>query len=222
MQAVPAEEFLRWMIGVGIDFDARYPDYLALVPPCEHARFWVLPPDPANWPRLMATLLSGLDEWSSGYLWPLSRSWPLSANSPWHAAEARDVVVHSLSRQEGVRDVVLRGVGIPDGWTGAIRFDRNEEDKVIAILFAFAVFASHLGDDLYFVPVHGRQLIQTDHHDVIHVDCRSVERIDNLVKHMAEAEYKLPTELPDATFIRPAWMIYDPETPLANGAAEPD
>ena len=61
-------------------------------------------------------------------------------------------------------------------------------------------------DDLFFIPDHGRQLLQTDHHDVIHVRCADEARVLELVKHMEQEGYALPTEPPDATFIWQAWM----------------
>src|SRR5262245_20152454 len=111
MEAVPGEAFLRWAAGVGVGFDPRYPDSrcLSLIPPREHARFWVLPADPFTWPRFAASLLGGLDEWGAGFLWPRAGSWPGSGRSQ--------------SYNEGVRDVLLRGAGIPDGWPGAVRFE---------------------------------------------------------------------------------------------------
>jgi hypothetical protein len=194
MQAVSGEEFLRWAAGLGIGVDPRYPDSrsLRLLPPTDHDRFWVVPPDPATWPHFVASLLGGLDDWETGVLWPKFGSWPLFGLSQ--------------SYHEGVRAVVLRGVGIPDGWSGAARFERDEEGALVAVLFAFMVFGSCVYDDLLFVPDHGRQLLHTDHHYVIHAGCKCESRVLELVAHMAAEGYELPTELPDETFRRPAWM----------------
>jgi hypothetical protein len=101
---------------------------------------------------------------------------------------------------------VLRGAGIPDGWTGAIGFEREEESLLIAVVFVHLLFGWCVDDDLYFVPNHGRQVLQTDHHGVIHARCRSEARVLELVAHMKEQGYELPTEPPDATFRWPAWM----------------
>jgi hypothetical protein len=194
MKTVSEQDFLPWAAEVGIGFDPRYPDShcLSLLPPCEHARFWVLPPDPATWPHFVASLLGGLDQWESGFVWPRCGSWPNPALSQ--------------SYKEGVRDVLLRGAGIPGGWAGAVQFDHDEEDMLVAVLYASLAFGWCVDDDLFFVPDHGRQLLQTDHHDVIHVECASEARVLKLAAHMAEAGYKLPTEPPDWTFKRPAWM----------------
>jgi hypothetical protein len=194
MEAVRGEEFLRWTAEVAIGFDPRYPESgcLRLLPPREHARFWALPSDPATWPHFVASLLDALDKWVSGFLWPRSGRWPLSDRSQ--------------SYNEGVRDVLLRGAGIPGGWEGAVRFDREDEDALVAVLYASLAFGWCVDDDLFFIPDHGRQLLQTDHHDVIHVDCSSEDRVQKLVAEMAEAGYQLPREPPDWTFRRPAWM----------------
>ena len=130
---------------------------LGLLPPRESTRFWVLPADPHAWPHFAGTVLKGLDRWETGYLWPRPGRWPLAANS--------------RSYNEQVRDVVLRGAGIPDGWAGVVRFARDERSAVFAVMFAYLAFGWCLGDDLYFVPDHGHQVVQTDHHDVIHVEC---------------------------------------------------
>jgi hypothetical protein len=194
MEAVPGEEFLRWAAGVGIGFDPRYPHArcLSLLPPWGHNRFWVLPEDPAAWPHFAASLLEGLDDWEAGFLWPRSGAWPAFGRSE--------------SYNEGVRDVMLRAAGIPDGWPGAVRFGRDEEGALVAVLFVYLAFGWCVDDDLYFVPEHRRQLLQTDHHDVIHAQCTSEERVQALVAHMAGEGYALPTEPPDEMFKRPAWM----------------
>src|SRR5262249_12825198 len=133
-----------------------------------------------------------LDKWDYGLLWPRSGSWPDPA--------------HSRSYDESVRDLLLRGVGFPVGWAGGMRFKSNEKDALVAVLYAALAFGWCVDDDLFFVPDHGRQLLQTDHHGVVHVDCASEERVHSLVDHMARAGYELPSELPDRTFRRPAWM----------------
>ena len=193
MQTICREDFWHQTAALGVGIDPNYPNSgcLSLLPPAEHARFWVVPPDPAAWPHFIASLLDGLDDWTSGLLWPRSGDWPSGQPG---------------SANEGVRGVILRGAGIPDGWAGAVRFDRAEEASLVAVLYAFVAFGWCVDDDLFFLPDHARQLLQTDHHDVIHAECRSGERVAELVAHMAAAGYELPAEPPDETFKRPAWM----------------
>jgi hypothetical protein len=86
------------------------------------------------------------------------------------------------------------------------RYERHEENKLIATLFTFMAFGWCVDDDLFFIPDHARQILQTDHHDVIHVICQSEKRVKELVQQMTTEGYALPTELPDWTFKRPVWM----------------
>ena len=192
MEAVSSQDFLRWANGVGIGFDPRYPESgcLSILPPNEYARFWALPSQPVKWPRLLRSLLDRLDEWNSGWLWPRAGQWPGSAQSS----------------RYGVRDIILRGATIPVDWAGAVQFRHNESDALIAVLYASLAFGWCTDDDLFFIPDHGQQLLQTDHHNVVHVECQSGERVLKLAKQMANAGYDLPTDLPDVTFKRPAWM----------------
>jgi hypothetical protein len=172
METVPAEEFLRWAAAVGIGFHPHFPDSgcLCLLPLRKQARFWTVPPDPAHF---TAALVNGLDEWSSGFLWPRSGTWPDPAQS--------------RSYDEAVRDVFFRGAGIQGGGAGAVRFGHDEEDALLAILYATLAFGWCVDDDLFFIPDHAQQLLQTDHHNVIHVQCATEERVQSLVEHMVEA-----------------------------------
>jgi hypothetical protein len=194
MKAVTTENFLDWATRHRIGYDG-HPDApcLRLRPtPDKFARFWTLPADPAAWPFFAESFLDGCDPWSMGFLWPRSGRWPTGANS--------------ASPDEGVREVVLRGAGIPDGWAGAVGFEKEEAHSIIALLFIYLAFGWCVDDDLYFIPDHGRQIIQTDHHDVIHVECLEDFRVEQFVQHMSDAGYHLPTDLPDGTFRRPEWM----------------
>jgi hypothetical protein len=101
---------------------------------------------------------------------------------------------------------MLRGAGVPAGWDGALRFPYREGAAVATIVFAYQLFGWCVDHDVILIPDHGRQLLQTDHHGVIHVECRTEPRILQFVDHMAAEGYDLPTRLPDPTFKRPAWM----------------
>jgi hypothetical protein len=197
MEAVSRETFFAWAFKLDIGLDPHYPDSgcLSIVPPRSHARFWVFPGDPAEGFHFAATLLAGLDEWESAHLWPRSGCWPES-RKPW-------------PHNEAIRNVVLRGAGVPGGWPGAVRLLHSEEDELLAVLFVYLAFGWCVDDDLFLIPDHGQQLLQTDHHGVIHVECTSEERVLTMVEYMADAGYDLPTEVPDPTFRRPAWMTSD-------------
>lgn len=190
---VTSSEFLTWAAAAGLGFDPRYPSAndLCLLPPRTSRRFWVLPDDPRAWPHFVGVILAGLDRWESGFLWPHAGRWPAAAFSPFDGTE--------------VRDVILRGAGVPDGWAGAVRYTRGEQPAAAAAMIACLAFGL-AGDDLSFVPDHGRQVVRTDHHDVIHVECADEGRVAELVRYMDGEGYPLPEEPPDETFRRPHWM----------------
>ena len=192
MDAIPAEQFLAQAAALGVGFHSRYHDHLTLLPPAGHARFWVRPGAPAAWPHFVAALRAGLGPWAAGDRWPRPGRWPATAGCD--------------TRNERVRQVTLRGAGVPDGWAGAVRFDHAEADVAAAVLCAHLTYGWHAPDDVWFVPDHGRQVVWTEHHDVVHAECRDEGRVLALVEHMAAAGYPLPAEPPDATFIWPAWM----------------
>lgn len=108
--------------------------------------------------------------------------------------------------------MLLRGAAIPSAWVGAVRYPRDETDALLAVLFAYLALAWSVDDDLFFIPDHGSQLLRTDHHGVIHVECSSQEQLRQLVAMMAGAGYNLPDEPPDGTFRRPAWMKESPSS----------
>jgi hypothetical protein len=69
-----------------------------------------------------------------------------------------------------------------------------------------AVFGWSVGEDLYVVHDHARFILQTDHHNVIHVSYRSSADVDEWVRQMEGRGCALPEEVPDSTFKRPDWM----------------
>ena len=101
---------------------------------------------------------------------------------------------------------ILKGLGMPLGTADVVAFDRSDFDTLVTLLFSTTVFGWSVGEDLYVVPDHARHVLQTDHHDVIHVSFRTFDEIGRWVSEMAQRGFDLPDELPDETFKRPSWM----------------
>jgi len=76
----------------------------------------------------------------------------------------------------------------------------------VAVMFAFMLPCWCPPDDLYLVPDHGRQYLQVNHHEVVHAEFRDEARLLEFVACLEGKGYALPTEVPDGTFKRPAWM----------------
>jgi hypothetical protein len=99
-----------------------------------------------------------------------------------------------------------KGLGLPLGTADVVKFERAELDKLVTLMFSTAVFGWSVGEDLYIVPDNAPHIVQTDHHNVIHVSCRTSADVDECVRQMEERGFVLPGEVPDSTFKRPDWM----------------
>jgi hypothetical protein len=99
-----------------------------------------------------------------------------------------------------------KGLGLPLGTADVVKFERAELDKLVTLMFSTTVFGWSVGEDLYIVPDNARHIVQTDHHNVIHVSCRTSADVDECVRQMEERGFVLPGEVPDSTFKRPDWM----------------
>jgi hypothetical protein len=104
---------------------------------------------------------------------------------------------------------VFKGLGLPLGTTDVVEFERVDYQALLTLLFTTTVFGWSVGQDLYVVPDHARYVVQTDHHDVVHVEFSDVADIDNWVSTMAQAGFLLPERLPDETSRQPPWMNND-------------
>ena len=101
---------------------------------------------------------------------------------------------------------------MPLGTADVVKFERAELDKLVTLMFSTTVFGWSVGEDLYIVPDHARYIVQTDHHNVIHVSCRGSADVDEWVRQMEERDFALPEDVPDSTFKRPDWMKAEPQS----------
>jgi hypothetical protein len=191
------EDFLAWAERAGFHIDPRYPHsaVLAFNPDPEHDRFWLVPDAPERRPYFIASLLECMGDWHACYVWRHMGSWPRSAEP----SRINDVVEFRI----------LEGLGLPIGTNAVVEFSRDEYDKLLTLLFSTTIFGWTVSEDLYVVPNHGRYLLQTDHHGVIHVSFRSEEDMNRCVIEMERREFPLPDEVPDPTFKQPRWMETD-------------
>jgi hypothetical protein len=194
MRTSTEREFLQWAAGKGLALDAEYPDAAVLdYQEGSDARFWTVPSQPERRPYLIAALLELLGDWQTCYVWRHLGSWP--------AALATEGSGNDLIESE-----ILQGLGLALGTSDVVAFDRGDLARLITLLFSTTIFGWSVGEDLYVVPDHARQFLQTDHHGVIHVSFRDVADIEHWVSEMARNGFDLPRDLPDETFKRPSWM----------------
>lgn len=193
MRTLTEEAFLRWAEAHGLGLDPRYPEssVLEFVPASREARFWCVPPEPERRPFYLASLLDLLDDWQSCFAWRHLGYWPDS---------------NDLDANERVEHQILRGLGLPLGTSDVIEFSPSERDIILTLLFSTTVFGRSVGQDLYLVPDHARYIVQTDHHDVIHVEFREPRDVERWVATMESRGFPLPDRLPDESFKQPPWM----------------
>lgn len=194
MKQVSKAEFLRWAAGKGMRLDPKYPDSAVLgYVAGGKARFWVVPEEAEQRPYLLMSLLELMGEWERCYVWRHLGRWP-------DASRMEERI------NDRVEATILEGLGIPMGTADVVVFGREELDALVTLLFSTTIFGWSVGEDLYVVPDHGRQILQTDHHGVVHVTFRYPEEVKVWERELAARGFALPKELPDATFKRPGWM----------------
>ena len=197
MKTLTAAAFLAWADGAGLCLDPKYPHSAVLVfqSDSRQGRFWEVPAEPERRPYFLLSFLELMGDWRECYAWRHMGSWPAFANS--------------TRPNDNVEWQILKGLGLPLGTADVVKFDRAETHTLVTLLFSTTVFGWSVGDDLYVVPDHARYILQTDHHNVIHISFRSSADVEEWVRQMEERGFALPEEVPDSTFKRPNWMSGD-------------
>jgi hypothetical protein len=194
MKTLTEAAFLAWADGAGLCLDPQYPESAVLVfrPDPRQDRFWEVPAEPERRPYFLLSFLELMGDWQECYAWRHLGSWPEFAEP--------------LRINDVVEWQILKGLGLPLGTADVVRFERAELDKLVTLMFSTTIFGWSVGEDLYVVPGHARYILQTDHHNVIHVSCRTSAHVDEWVRQMEERGFALPMEVPDSTFKTPDWM----------------
>jgi hypothetical protein len=143
-------------------------------------------------PYFLESFLELMGDWQSCRVWRHLGSWP-DKTSPDRISDDVEVCI-------------LDALGLPLGTANIVEFSRSEQDKLLTLLFTTTIFGWSVYEDLYVVPDHGRYLLQTDHHNVIHVIFRSEADVNRWVEEMERRGFALPDEVPDPTFKQPKWM----------------
>lgn len=194
MRTHQEDDFLAWAERAGFGLDPRYPRSAVLTfrPASEHDRFWEVPVEPESRPYFIASLLECMGDWQACYVWRHLGRWPPAAVPD----RINDIVEHRI----------LQGLGLPLGTNAVVEYSRGERDSLLTLLFSTTIFGWTVSEDLYVVPDHGRHLLQTDHHGVIHLGFRTEDSLTGCVEEMKRRGFLLPDEVPDATFKQPRWM----------------
>ena len=104
------------------------------------------------------------------------------------------------------REKLFEAAGIELGAHGAIEYQPGERPSIIALLANQLHYGWSTGDDVFLVPDHGRQFIQTDHHNALHMSFSDPSQLLPFMNHMENKGFYVPSELPDETFKKPKWI----------------
>lgn len=194
MKSISEKEFLNWAKARAIVVDPGYPKsaVLSFEPDPQLSRFWAVPAAPERRPFLILNLLHLMGDWKSCHVWRHMGSWPASADQ--------------LRINDVIEWRILKGLGLPLGTANIVEFDASELDSLVTLIFSTTIFGWSVGEDLYVIADTGRYLMQTDHHDVIHVSFRQPEDLEQFVQGMDKVGFPLPIEPPDSTFKPQDWM----------------
>jgi hypothetical protein len=102
--------------------------------------------------------------------------------------------------------VLTFAAGIADSRFWVVPPARPECGALVTLLFSTTIFGWSVQEDTYVVPDNGRYLLQTDHHNVVHVVFRDATDVAPFVQRMEVRGFSLPDEPPDSTFKHPDWM----------------
>lgn len=194
MKTLKEAAFLKIIEEKGILQDSKYPQsaILSYHPDLDLARFWTWPGEAHRIPFFVEAILDAFDEWESIYIWRHLGSWSVNSSSTRITDE--------------VQSIVYQGAGIKDTTSDILHFERSEFSQIVTLIFNQIVFGWNVGDDIYFVPGHGKQFAKTDHHDVVHVKFKEEVMIAPFIEAMKAVGFELPDDAPDETFKKPDWM----------------
>ena len=198
MTTLTEDEFLQWAFAKGMMLDPKYPQSAVLdFKTDSDSRFWEVPRAPERRPHFLASLIDLMGDWQTCYIWRHLGGWPDPAG------------IDPRRINDAVEMLILQGLGLPLGTGAVVAFDRTEREALVTLLFSTTVFGWSVGEDLYVVPDHARQILKTDHHDVVHVSFSAGEDVKSWVSKMSQERFNLPEHPPDATFKLSAWMDGD-------------
>lgn len=194
MNRIAEKKFIELMKYKGIMVDSRYPDSaeLCFENDSEISRFWVVPKEAKKILYFVSIILTAIDSWGSIFVWKHLGSWTLK--------------IKGERLNDDIQALIYRGIGISDNNADILEFRNSELPELATLIFNQLAFGWHVGDDLYIIPDHGKQMIKTDHHDVVHVSFRDEPSMTKFVEKMNKNGFVLPDDVPDETFKRPEWM----------------
>ncbi|HOE65929.1 MAG TPA: hypothetical protein PLO62_05335 [Candidatus Hydrogenedentes bacterium] len=172
MELVTFAEFLEWAERMGLAIETRRDEPQSLVYQsgasamtrlqCPNAAEDVL--------QFLADVFDCLDEWKA--------CWVLRRALPWTYLSLDGVV-------NCVRVDIMQGMGIPEGFVGALHFNQADFPRMAALLFSEICFGKGKADELFVAPSHGRQLLHFKHDACVRIHFSKPERRESFHRDIA-------------------------------------
>jgi hypothetical protein len=192
MTHLSEKEFLEWLKARELTWDSQY-GYINFESDKTDGRFWTLPERGARLVYFLAVILDSLDSWN--YLMMCKQG-----ITGWHTSDESTGII------ESVHDQIVNSIPVSKDFRGVLRVEKLDEVATVTLLFNQLMFGWCMWDDVYVIPDHGRQIVKTSHHDVVHVSFKEPGMVADFVEKLAKEKFHLPKEVPDGTFKTPDWM----------------
>jgi hypothetical protein len=193
VQLATVDAFRSWASGVGIDAEdqkiseGRYACSLSFRSGAAEGRYWITPWETKQLLVFITTLLDAVSPWE--FCWTLKREGVWSDDGDGDGME-----------------VVLRSLGIPPSFDGAMRYDRSERGALTLLMVTQIAFGWCGYYDIYVVPSHGRQMVLTDDDGITDALFADEATLLHAIQQMAAAGFPLPDAPPDEMFPWQPWM----------------
>jgi hypothetical protein len=192
MTLISEAELKDWLSQHNLSWDDEH-GYIKFSGGVDENRFWKLPEPARRIVYFLTVILDSIDPWEELVICK-------QGASGWYSADDTTGVL------DAVHDQIIASTNLPRNFKGAIRAGHTDYTSILTLVFDQLLFGWCVWDDVYLIPDHTNQIIQTSHHDVVHVEFRDPSEIDSFVAAMAAGEFLLPNEVPDGTFKVPHWM----------------
>ena len=196
MNLIHKEDFEQWVKGhhIRIEEGGGYGYPLVFDSKITHGRYWPVPQPAGATAFFFAKMLEGLDPWEKCWLWSDAQIWDLGSDK--HARDTDQVLA-----------TIMRKMGIPEGFTGAIQYTRDEFQDVLTIFCSQVAYGWTVTNHIYVIPDDGKGMVFTNHcDDLVHAEFLDENRLQEYIRYLAKHDIKLPDKPPDASLKPEDWM----------------
>jgi hypothetical protein len=196
MKTVSSDDFVRWAATRQLRYEKKHAgsDEFLFTDAERESRYWLYPEQASEVPHFVNAIIKALGPKEHYWVYPNRGYWSLGQEAEsWPQYQAWLPII--------------RGIGIPEGFVGALCFETTDISKLSALLFLLITLGPSVHIDTFLVPEDGNTILYFSHHDVVHIEFRNDYHLKKTTGTLETAGYPLPTEPPDETFKPVPWMV---------------